>query len=117
MFGLGGMKLIIIAVVTTVLIATMGTLVYNYNKNLKLAAILKFQNIQLQENILAKEQELEFMTKLQTINDEALLARDEIIIELESELVGIHDNLGDDAQDQAPESVKEVIRRLGETSQ
>jgi hypothetical protein len=117
MFGLSGIKLIIIAVATTVLIATMGTLIYNYNKNLKLAAILKHQNAQLEENIKAKEAEIEFMEELQLVNDNALIERDRVIEDLETQLEGINEDLGDDAQEQVPNSVKEVIRRLRGTSQ
>jgi len=112
MFGLGGMKLIIIAVAAAVLLGLGGTLIYNYNSNLKKVARLEIQNGILIENVKHKDALILTMKKLEEVSEEVLAEREKNLNILQEQLENITTDLGDGADDQIAESLKEALRRL-----
>jgi predicted negative regulator of RcsB-dependent stress response len=87
---------------------------WRYTKLVENYAIAKQTISQLEQNVKDKEAALQIERDVAKLKDNVILKLNEDKDKLESQLESITENLGEDADDVAPASIRETIKRLKE---
>lgn len=65
-----------------------------------------------EETIKNKNNQIDSLRKINALNEQIIVEKDKEVEDLESQLDGITKELGSDANDLAPEAIRELFRRL-----
>lgn len=108
LWGQNNMKWV--AIIVVVLAAGLG--LYKYNRLVSDNALLKYENVQLARSIKEKDATITFERNLRVKIDEAIQEQNQKLDQLSNRFENITVDLGPDSGDQAPDSLKELLRRI-----
>ena len=107
-FVVGNAKLFIYGAILVSVLTVGWKFVSVIQENAVKDAAIEIQRVSLEE----KDKAIQSLEDLIKLNEEILEERDIELEDLANQLEGLTENLGDDSEDQAPESIKELFRRL-----